>query len=49
VSTPAAVELSYPVRTAAGGEFSVVTYSYANPTAPGGRSTYSSVVETSGY
>ncbi|MGA2306937.1 MAG: hypothetical protein ABSH29_22520 [Acidimicrobiales bacterium] len=49
VSTPASVELSYPVRSAAGSEFSTVTYSYATPTAPGGWTTYSSVVETNGY
>jgi len=49
VSTPTSVELRYPVRSAAGSEFSTVTYSAATPTAPGGRTTYSAVVETSGY
>ena len=49
VSTPASVELSYPVRTAAGTEFSTLTYSYADPMTPGGRATSTSVVETSGF
>ncbi len=47
VSVPASVELSYPIETGAGREFSTVTYSYPDPTAPGGEVIQTAVIETS--
>ena len=47
VSAPSNVVLSYPIETQVGREFSTVTYSYADPTAPGGQVTQTAVIETS--
>ena len=47
VSTSATVQLGYPVQTSAGREFASVSYTYADPSAPGGFSGASFVVPTS--
>ena len=47
VSVPASVRLSYPIETRAGREFVAITYTYANPAAPNGTSTVSTLLETS--
>ena len=47
VSVPARVELSYPIETWAGKEFATISYSYANPTAPGSVLTFTVVAATS--
>ncbi len=47
VTYPASVWLGYPVETSVGEEFSAVRYSYADPSAPGGWSTFTQLLETS--
>jgi hypothetical protein len=47
VSTPATVRLDYPIPTSARQEFATVSYTYADPSAPGGSSTFTGVVPTS--
>jgi hypothetical protein len=47
VSVPARVELSYPIETRAGKEFATISYSYANPTAPGSVLTFTVLAATS--
>lgn len=44
VSTPAAVKLADPVQTVDGREFAQLTYTYADPTAPGGVATHRQVL-----
>ncbi len=46
VSVPATVHLAYPIQTLAGKEFASVSYTYANPSAPGGSSTSTLVIAT---
>jgi hypothetical protein len=46
VSTPATVRLGYPIETGAGREFAMISYTYANPAAPGGSSTVTGVAPT---
>ncbi len=47
VTAPASAWLGYPVETGAGQEFSTVRYTYADPSAPGGWSTYTQLLEIS--
>jgi hypothetical protein len=47
VSVPSSVVLSYPIETGVGREFSTVTYSEEDPTAPGGQVIHTAVIETS--
>lgn len=47
VSVPFSVELSYAIETGVGREFSTVTYSYADPRAPGDQVIHTAVIETS--
>jgi hypothetical protein len=47
VSVPASVRLSYPIQTTVGKEFASISYTFANPSAPGGSSTYALVAPTS--
>ena len=47
VSVPARVELGYPVQTRVGKEFATISYSYANPSPPGGVLTFTVVAPTS--
>jgi hypothetical protein len=47
VSVPASVRLSYPIQTRVGKEFASISYTFANPSAPGGSSTYALVAPTS--
>jgi hypothetical protein len=46
VSNPASVRLGYPVETSDGQEFASVSYTYADPSAPGGSLTYATAVAT---
>lgn len=46
VSTPATVRLGYPLETIAGEEFAMLTYTYADPSAPGGSATHTEVAAT---
>jgi hypothetical protein len=46
VSTPATVRLGYPVETGAGREFGMVSFTYADASAPGGTRTTTGVAPT---
>ncbi len=46
VSTPASVRLGYPIETSAGREFAQISYTYADPSAPGGYTTDTFVAPT---
>jgi hypothetical protein len=46
-SVPARVQLGYPIETSAGKEFATISYSYANPSPPGGILTFTGVAPTS--
>jgi len=46
VSVPASVHLAYPIQTPAGKEFASISYTYADPSAPGGSSTRTAVIAT---
>ena len=47
VSTPASVRLGYPIETSAGREFAMISFTYADPAAPGGSFTGTEVAPTS--
>jgi hypothetical protein len=47
ISVPARVQLSYPIETSAGKEFATISYSYTNPSPPGGVLTFTVVAATS--
>ena len=47
VSTPATVRLDYPIETSAGKEFAMISFTYADPAAPGGSFTETEVAPTS--
>jgi hypothetical protein len=46
VSTPASVHLGYPIETGAGREFAMISFTYADPSAPGGSFTETRVAPT---
>jgi hypothetical protein len=47
VSSPASVWLGYPIETGLGQEFASYRYTFADPSAPGGWSTYAGLFELS--
>jgi len=47
VTYPASIRLAYPIESSAGLEFSTISYTYANPSAPGGLSTATVLAPTS--
>jgi hypothetical protein len=47
VSAPATVRLGYPMETSAGREFAQISYTYSDPSTPGGSATYTTVAPTS--
>jgi hypothetical protein len=48
VTAPASVWLGYPIQTGVAQEFFTVRYTYADPAAPGGWSTFTAALEVSG-
>ncbi len=48
IQRSAMVSLAYPVLTSSGYEFSTITYTYADPSQPGGTGSYTSVITTGG-